>query len=112
MSLRFLDKVNDIEKFCNTKTVIVDALLGTGINRPVNDSYKKVILAINHLGRPVVSVDLPSGLNVDTGKAMGLAVRAHVTVTFVGLKQGLLTGDGKEFAGEIVFDNFYFPKRR
>ena len=109
VGMRFLDKVNDIEKFCNTKTVIVDALLGTGINRPVNDSYKKVILAINHLGRPVVSVDLPSGLNVDTGKAMGLAVRAHVTVTFAGLKQGLLTGDGKEFAGEIVFDNLDIP---
>ena len=71
VSLRFLDKVNDIEKFCNTKTVIVDALLGTGINRPVNDSYKKAILALNHLDRPVVSVDLPSGLHVDTGKAMG-----------------------------------------
>ena len=109
VGMRFLDKVNDIEKFCNTKTVIVDALLGTGINRPVSDSYKKVILAINHLDRPVVSVDLPSGLNVDTGKAMGLAVRAHVTVTFVGLKQGLLTGDGKEFAGEIVFDNLDIP---
>ena len=109
VGMRSLDKVIDIEKFCNTKTVIVDALLGTGINRPVGDSYKKVMLAINNLDQPVVSVDLPSGLNADTGQAEGLAVRANVTVTFVGLKQGLLTGDGKEFAGEIVFDNLDIP---
>ena len=93
----------------NTILLMPSAYYVGNSDEGVFEFYKKIILAINHLDRPVVSVDLPSGLNVDTGKAMGLAVRAHVTVTFAGLKQGLLTGDGKEFAGEIVFDNLDIP---
>ena len=81
------------------ETVIVDAILGTGINRPVDSLYQKAIVAVNSLGWPIISVDLPSGLNSDTGCAMGIAVRARLTVTFVGLKQGLFTGEGQEYSG-------------
>ena len=89
--------------------VLVDALLGTGLNRDVSDRHAAVIQAINRYrarrlnGRGVVAMDIPSGLNADTGAIMGHAVKADLTVCFAGLKRGLLTGDGPELAGDILF---------
>src|SRR5207302_1091106 len=79
--------------------VIVDALLGTGLEGDVRPELAQVIRAINSSGRPVFALDVPSGLDSDAGVALGEAVRADATVTFVGLKTGLLVGDGPEFAG-------------
>ncbi len=98
-----------------THTVIVDAMLGTGIDRAVSGSYA---LAINHINVlaadktkiAVLAVDIPSGLNADTGMPFGLAVQADLTVTFIGMKQGLVTGRGREFAGRIVFSNLDVPE--
>lgn len=86
--------------------VIVDALLGTGLNGPVRASLVPVIRAINQSGRPVFAIDIPSGLDGDSGTVRGEeAIRADATVTFVGLKTGLLVGDGPEFAGTIFCDD-------
>jgi NAD(P)H-hydrate epimerase len=83
--------------------VIVDALLGTGLDRPVSGLYAEAIHAINRQAGKVVAVDIPSGLNADTGNVMGLAVKADCTVSFIGLKQGLLTGVAPEYCGEIIY---------
>lgn len=83
--------------------VIVDALLGTGLRAPVRESYQKAITAINTSGLPVVAVDLPSGLDADRGGVADCAVRADLTVTFIVLKPGLLTGQGPDQAGELCF---------
>src|SRR5690606_235104 len=64
---------------------------------------------MNACGAPVLAIDLPSGLNADTGAVMGAVVRAEVTVTFVGLKAGLFTGEGRAAAGEIVFSDLGAP---
>ena len=85
--------------------VVVDALLGTGLQDAVRPELAAVINAINSSGRPVFAIDVPSGLDSDTGVPLGLAVRADCTVTFVGLKTGLFIGDGPEFAGTIYFDD-------
>src|SRR5207302_1909372 len=85
--------------------VIVDALLGTGLEGDVRPELAQVIRAINSSGRPVFALDVPSGLDSDAGVALGEAVRADATVTFVGLKTGLLVGDGPEFAGAVFFDD-------
>jgi len=85
--------------------VIVDALLGTGLKGSVHAELAQVIRAINSSGRPVFALDVPSGLDGDAGVALGEAVRADATVTFVGLKTGLLVGDGPEFAGTVFFDD-------
>jgi len=85
--------------------VVVDALLGTGLHGSVRPELLAVIGAINASGKPVVSVDVPSGLDADSGVALGDAVRAEITVTFVGLKTGLLVGDGPEFTGTVFFDD-------
>jgi NAD(P)H-hydrate epimerase len=89
--------------------LIVDALLGTGMGREVNGIYAEAVEMINRCDCPVVAVDIPSGLNADTGKIMGCAVQADITVTFIALKQGLFTADGTEQCGEIVFADLAVP---
>jgi NAD(P)H-hydrate epimerase len=85
--------------------VIVDALLGTGLRGGVREDLGRVIEGINSTGRPVFALDVPSGLDSDTGAPLGQTVRADCTVTFVGLKTGLFIGDGPEFAGTVFFDD-------
>lgn len=89
--------------------VLVDALLGTGLDRAVTGLYAEVIQAINAHSSPVVAVDIPSGLNADTGNVMGCAVKAVCTVTFIGLKQGLFTGQAAEYCGEICYAQLGVP---
>ncbi|HEY3784912.1 MAG TPA: NAD(P)H-hydrate dehydratase [Steroidobacteraceae bacterium] len=85
--------------------VIVDALLGTGLQGSTRPQLERVIQEINTAGRPVFALDVPSGLNSDTGVPLGATVRADCTVTFVALKTGLFIGDGPEFAGTVFFDD-------
>ena len=89
--------------------VIVDALLGTGITGELRPGYAEVIAAVNRGSWKVLSVDLPSGLSSDTGNLQGSAVRADVTVTFIGRKLGLLTADGPEVTGELLFADLDVP---
>jgi hydroxyethylthiazole kinase-like uncharacterized protein yjeF len=90
--------------------VIVDALLGTGLKGRVRDSLVGVIRAVNAAHRPVFALDIPSGLDGDSGTVLGDAIRAEATVTFVGLKTGLFVGDGPEFAGTVFFDDLELPE--
>ena len=87
--------------------VVLDALLGTGLTGEVREPYARVIAAINASGLPVVAVDIPSGLCADTGRLLGCAVRAELTVTFIGLKLGLFTGDAADVVGELVFNDLH-----
>lgn len=89
--------------------VLVDALLGTGLDRPVEGLWAEAIRAVNAQSSPVLAVDIPSGLHADTGQVMGVAVRATVTVSFIGLKQGLFIGAGRERCGEILFSALSIP---
>ncbi len=89
--------------------LIVDALLGTGLNRQVDGVYAQAIESINAAVCPVLAVDLPSGLHADTGNQMGCAVKASVTLSFIGLKQGLFTADGRELCGEIIYASLNIP---
>jgi len=85
--------------------VVVDALLGTGLKSAVREPFAAAIAAINACGRPIFALDLPSGLNADTGQVMGVAVRADSTISFVALKTGLFLGDGPDYAGRLLFDD-------
>jgi hydroxyethylthiazole kinase-like uncharacterized protein yjeF len=85
--------------------IVLDALLGTGLNGEVREPYASAIAAINASGLPVAAVDIPSGLCADTGRILGHAVHADLTVTFIGLKVGLLTGDAANVTGELVFND-------
>ncbi|MGA9855904.1 MAG: NAD(P)H-hydrate dehydratase [Gammaproteobacteria bacterium] len=91
--------------------VIVDALLGTGLDRPLQDQWAEAIQLINSCGKPVLALDIPSGLNADTGAIMGTAVQAALCVTFIGMKAGLVTGQGPACAGEIVLAGLEVPQQ-
>jgi NAD(P)H-hydrate epimerase len=84
-------------------SLVVDALLGTGLDREVSGSYAACIEAINASGLPVLALDLPSGLNADSGAVMGKAVRATRTITFVGLKSGLYLGAAPDHVGQLSY---------
>lgn len=86
----------------NDASLIVDALFGIGIDRPVEGSYADAIKAINESDAVVVAVDMPSGINTDTGEVMGVAVKATTTVTFAMNKVGLTKAAGKDYAGRVV----------
>jgi ADP-dependent NAD(P)H-hydrate dehydratase / NAD(P)H-hydrate epimerase len=88
---------------------LVDALLGTGLDRELGGAYRAAVEAINAAGRPVLSLDLPSGLHADTGRVMGTAVAAELTACFIGLKLGLFTGRGRALAGEVAFSALDTP---
>jgi ADP-dependent NAD(P)H-hydrate dehydratase / NAD(P)H-hydrate epimerase len=83
--------------------VVVDALLGIGVRAPLREQWQAAIESMNSCRCPVLALDIPSGLQPDTGLALP-AVRAAATITFVGLKQGLFLADGPDHAGEVHWD--------
>ncbi|MDN4502101.1 NAD(P)H-hydrate dehydratase [Alteromonadaceae bacterium BrNp21-10] len=85
--------------------VVVDALLGTGVCGVVRAEQHDVIAQINASQLPVISVDVPSGLDADSGKPCGIAINARSTVTFIGLKFGVVSGIGKHYAGQVIFND-------
>ncbi|MCH8959683.1 MAG: NAD(P)H-hydrate epimerase, partial [Proteobacteria bacterium] len=89
--------------------VIVDGILGTGLDRPVGGAFAQAIAAINEQGKPVLALDIPSGLSADTGLPMGATINAAATVSFVALKAGLFLGSGPGFCGEIFFAGLDVP---
>jgi len=93
----------------HTNTIIVDALLGTGLDRNVSGDYETAIKFINSSPAPVLAVDIPSGLSADTGQPLGATVVADRTVTFIGLKQGVLTNQGRDYIGELVYNDLDVP---
>ncbi|WP_440940691.1 NAD(P)H-hydrate dehydratase [Immundisolibacter sp.] len=84
--------------------VLVDGLLGTGMDRAPEGATAQAIDALNASGRPVLALDLPSGLHADTGDAPGRAVRATATLSFVVRKRGLYTGKARALCGQLAFD--------
>jgi NAD(P)H-hydrate epimerase len=90
---------------------LVDGLLGTGLSRPVEGPLKAVIEAINASGKPVFALDLPSGLDADTGQPLGVAVRAEATATFVAAKLGFAVPGAADYTGEVAVIDIGVPRR-
>jgi hydroxyethylthiazole kinase-like uncharacterized protein yjeF len=103
-----IHEITDIEKWENFRHrlqhahFIVDAILGTGLNAPVRGFYRTVIENLHKIHKPVMSIDVPSGLNADSGQVMGAAVQADLTVTFGFPKLGLTVFPGAGLAGRLV----------
>jgi hydroxyethylthiazole kinase-like uncharacterized protein yjeF len=81
--------------------VIVDALLGTGLNSDVTGSMAQLIETVNASGLPVLAIDVPSGINATTGALQGVAIKARTTISMIAFKQGLFTGAGPAYAGQV-----------
>lgn len=82
-------------------TLVVDAVFGTGLDREVTGKAREVIEWMNASGRPVLAVDVPSGMDCNTGETLGAAVQATRTVTFGGMKTGFLQPMGEALVGEV-----------
>ncbi len=85
--------------------LLIDGLFGIGLTRPVTGVFAESIERMNAATIPVLALDVPSGIDADTGRVLGCAVRATTTITFIALKPGLLTLDGPDHAGYVVLDS-------
>lgn len=88
-----------------TDVIVIDGLLGSGVSRALDGQYKLAVEWINKTQSPVVSIDIPSGIHANTGRVCGVAVKADMTVTFVGKKSGSVTGAGRGYCGQLIFDD-------
>ena len=98
-----------VQRALEESDLIVDALLGTGLSTPVREEYSAVLDIMNASDLPIVAVDIPSGVNADTGEMMGNAVVADITVTMGLPKIGCLFYPGKECAGELITADIGIP---
>jgi NAD(P)H-hydrate epimerase len=89
---------------------LVDALLGTGLSRPVDGPLHTAIEAMNHSDKPIFALDLPSGLDADTGAPLGVAVRATATATFVASKIGFTAPGAANYTGEVAVIDIGLPR--
>ncbi|MFC5462874.1 NAD(P)H-hydrate dehydratase [Massilia niabensis] len=99
-SANFADVAPDVREWA----MVVDGLFGIGLARPLEGRYRELVTAIDRLRCPVLALDVPSGLDADTGAVVGpggVAVRATHTITFIGDKAGLHTGEGRDYAGVV-----------
>ena len=90
--------------------VVIDALLGTGVRGEVRRPYSDVIEALNESGAKIVSIDVPSGIDPDTGRVLGVAVKADATITMHCVKRGLVEGEGAKHAGRVIIANIGVPR--
>ncbi|HEX7478028.1 MAG TPA: NAD(P)H-hydrate dehydratase [Polyangiales bacterium] len=96
------DDLPALEAALSGATLVVDALFGTGLDRPITGVLAQAVERINQSAAPVVALDLPSGVDANTGAVLGVAVRAQLTVTFAAHKRGLHQHPGASLAGEVV----------
>lgn len=90
---------------------VIDAIFGIGLQRPIEGLYRNIVDEINRSGKTVFSLDIPSGINGDTGEVMGTAIKANYTVTFGLPKLGLFNYPGAFYAGKLYISNISFPKK-
>ena len=104
-------KTQNISKFKARKnSVIIDCIFGTGLNKPISGTLKSVILRMNKLDK-IISIDIPSGINGDTGRILGCAVKAHTTLALHAKKIGHTLNPGKKFSRKIIVVDIGISKK-
>lgn len=94
----------------SSSNVLIDGIFGTGLSRNITGIYTDVIESINKYAKYIISIDVPSGFNSDTGNIMGVAVRADETITFQLYKSGFLNYESKKYTGKIILEELNIPK--
>lgn len=108
-----VEEVLNIEKVAESLRncqCVVDAMLGTGVDGDIKDSFQQVIRVINELkDKSIYAIDTPTGLDCNTGAILGACVKAHKTITFVAPKTGFILEKGPEYCGEIIVVDISIP---
>jgi len=102
LKVKEAEDVAYIKRLIGRYNFIVDALLGIGLKGKVREPIYSLIAYLNSLKVKKVSVDIPSGLDADSGRPLGIALRADYTVTFVAPKRGMLTDVGRSYCGKLI----------
>ncbi|MFD3155719.1 NAD(P)H-hydrate dehydratase [Haloimpatiens sp. FM7330] len=114
VKINIVSNMNDLYKFrnyINASDVVIDCIFGTGLTRKVEGIYEHVISIINENSTYTISVDIPSGLNSDSGNVQGISVIAQKTVSFQLYKKGFLHYSSNKIAGKIIVENIGVPKK-
>ena len=105
-------KLEELDKLLLECDIVVEGIFGTGLNSEIEGIYKDIILKINEYSKnkKVYAIDIPSGINGDTGEIMGVSVKADVTISFVTYKKGFLKSDIKKYLGKVIIENIGLNK--
>ncbi len=107
--IKKVESIDDLRDELSHCDIIVDAIFGTGLSREVTGIYRDVIKLINEAQKTVISLDIPSGISGDSGKVMGIAVKADITITFGLPKIGNILYPGYEYGGKLYITHISFP---
>lgn len=105
-----ITEIASVLKELGSYDIIIDALFGTGLSGEVRQPFKTLIEGVNNLNKPIVSVDIPSGLDCNNGNILGAAMKATKTVTFAASKRGFYLGNGPVHTGKIIITDISIPK--
>ena len=100
-----------VERFVAGADVIVDGLFGTGLRGQLSDEYRRLIESINACNVPILAVDIPSGLECDSGQPLGATIQAAWTVTFVAVKKGFVSKSAAQYTGEVFVSSIGISTR-
>jgi NAD(P)H-hydrate epimerase len=106
------ETVREVRRLLAQADLVIDGLLGTGARGEIREPYASAIAAVNETGKPVLAIDIPSGLDCDTGRPLGPAIRAAKTVTMAALKIGFRNPEAAAYTGEVIVADIGAPFRR
>jgi len=105
-----IGRLSAFKSLLSSSGLIVDAIFGIGVKGEITGLHKQVIDCINSARRPVISIDIPSGLDADTGRISGACITADITVTMHAVKKGMISPTGKCTCGKILVANIGIPQ--
>lgn len=111
VDLKCISTIEDLGPLKNSilkSDMVIDSIFGTGLTRDVENIYKDIILSINNNSKYILSIDIPSGMDSDTGQILGTSIKANKTISFQLLKKGLV--DNKDYTGNVVVESIGMPK--
>lgn len=105
-----IEDLSDLRDAVQKSHVVIDAIFGTGLTRNVEGIYEDVISIVNENSKYTISVDVPSGMESNTGKILGICIKANKTISFVIYKKGFINYVAKKFTGDVIVENIGVPK--
>ena len=107
MGIKIFYEIEELDKLLLNCNVVIEGIFGTGLNSEIKGIYQEIIEKINTASnnKAIYSIDIPSGINGDTGEIMGISVKADITISFVTYKKGFLNSKIKDYLGKVIIEN-------